>query len=380
LAGIALVFTLQAGAQAQTFPVSLQVSTDTACSFQASLMSIDPTTGAITLNVPTATGCGAGYPASVLTLESQAAVSLSAVTAVDGTSVQVTLATGFNGPTAGVTCSPDGVTANGATVTAGWTDPLCVNCGASASRSVTTGLTASTSGGTLLFKVKCVLAGDAAHPNIQTSVGLQSSLLAVTPSPIPAECTSVSQMADSRGLTPAMRQTIAPVKITPSGSYVSRDVSLYTSIFGISLDVATPGASDPTSYGFPGTNKTVNYFMVNRNSYISMRFRVPSNGTWLGRNGSFLLPATALPMAFVVAPCPGQFSSDATWPLSSNGCVASTENPLNWEITTGSTSKCKLVPGANYYLNIITAPASNPANSICNSSVCTHGVTPDHLY
>lgn len=371
-AGIALVFTLHAAAQAQTFPVALQVGTETTCSFQASLMNIDPTTGAITLTLPTAAACGSGYPAPILSLESHATVSVSAATVVDGASVQVTLATGLSGSTPGLTCSPDGVVANGATVTAGWTAPLCVDCGASTTRSVTAALTSGTTGGSLQFKVKCAYTGDSAHPSVQTTVALQSSSLAVTPGAIPSACTSVEQLANPRGLTSAMRQTSASVQVAFGGAR-TYDVSLYTPLFGSSADTAAPGSSDPTSYGFPGTNKSINVVTFNRNSFISMQFRAPSSSTWLGRNGSFRIPEGTNPIAAAIAPCPGQFNDDTAWPLSSTtGCVVSTTTQLLWELTTGSSSKCKLVPGANYYLNLIMAPASTPASTYCITGVCSH--------
>lgn len=107
-----------------------------------------------------------------------------------------------------------------------------------------------------------------------------------------------------------------------------------------------------------------------------MKFRVPSNGNWLGEAARIRFVPGAAYTLITVGKCPGQFATDPAFPINSTCTVVAKQQDLLWNITTGSTSNCKLEPGATYYFNLINAANSNLTQSTCSSSSC--GITVSH--
>ena len=113
---------------------------------------------------------------------------------------------------------------------------------------------------------------------------------------------------------------------------------------------------------------------LQRNKYISLRFRAPTNPPWLlppSNAGSYLvIPGNSYVRASI-APCPGQFISDVNYPTNPGCHIVGKQQNLNALITIGSTASCKLEPGKTYYLNLINAAFPDLTESTCSGSLCS---------
>jgi hypothetical protein len=376
-------------AKAADFPLELKRLSVTQCSMTGSLLDIDPATGNVSIELSADLAC---YPPVVNALANNATLSVTGPTTVGGGqtgsgTVNLQLNTGLSGVTTGVTCTADGIVANSVTVSSGWTTGstvLCTNCGPTAPASVNVQNPSTTVTGTITFKAKCSFQ-DQSNANLQivrTNI-LSAPPVSVLPGqapPPPDFCTSVTELATPNGLTDAMRQTVGTVT---GGSLPGSNIDFlnYTTVFGVSSNTFPAGSSDNVGFGFPGTNKGTLTSSLTRNNYISFKFRAPSDPSWNLRNGFFhATPVTAFTYV-AIAPCPGQFADDANYPLGGNGCAGSAQgSDITWEITTGTTSRCKLLPGQTYYLNLINANPGSLSNSTCTGGSCQFQIRNSNNY
>lgn len=348
------------------------------------MLNIDPVSGNVSIDLSADFSC---YPLTVSSIANGASLSINGQTTVGGGTtgqgtVNVQLNTGLSAITAGVTCVPDGFIASNVLPT-GWTANLCTNsCGATVTRSVDVQNTSSTLDGNITFKAKCTYQ-DQTNVNLSSVRANIQSTPAVTvlhgTTPPASYCQSVSELANPKGLTPAMRQSSVTVTLgTLPGTYVD---PAYTTIFGISPNTFPAGGGDTAGYGFPGTNKSTLSSRIDRDKYISLQFRAPLDSTWNQRTGYFHPTSQAgIDLNAAIAPCPGQFDDDANFPLSGSTCVGTGDGQdITWKVS-GTGFACNLVPGKTYYLNLIHAPRNNPGQSTCTGSSCSFQIRNAHNY
>lgn len=366
---------------AADFQVALKRLSATQCSMTGSLLSVDPVTGNVSIDLTADLAC---YPPVVSSLANSASISVTGPTTVGGGQtgqgdVNLQLNTGLSGVTAGVSCYPDGVIVNSGSVNviSGWTasTALCTSCGATASRTVTVQNPSTTVNGTITFKARCTYQ-DQANANLQSVRSNIQSTPAVTVQPgtappPPSYCSSVTQLATSNGLTEADRQLTGTVTGgTMPGSSI--DFTNYTSVFGVSANTYPAGSNDTVDFGFPGTNRTNVQIGLQRGKYVSWKFRTPTNAIWDGVLGSFqIIPGAAFTLA-AIAPCPGQFSTDANYPINASCSVSGKSSDLVWKITSATFAGCRLEPGKYYHFSIIQAASTSQLTTpTCASSLCS---------
>lgn len=360
-------FTSQAAAQS-AFPVSLRNPSNELCALQATSWSIDPVSGRALLELSQAFSCNAGgssgnFPAPILSLSSSAGLAVTPASVDSAATVNVQFSTGLSSPAQGVDCEPDGVEATFVNVVSGWTSPLCTNCGPGVSRSVSISHTGGATVGSIRFKAKCTYRGDPAHPRIATVLrDIVSPGISVARF-IP-ECTAVEQLADTKGLTSAMRQTGGSVIGGPTAGN-GRDFTRYTSIFGVTTNAVAPGSPNAAAFGFPGTNAASIRLVLSPNRFTALEFRAPNNITWLDVGGGFSFMPGAAIVSTAIAPCPGQFEADANFPIQET-CKSQTEIDIPWKVSANLFESCQLEPGRRYYLNLIHASRSDLLNSSCS--------------
>ena len=364
--------------QAADFQVVVTQSAVPQCSLTGSMLDIDPASGKVTIDLSTGFSC---YPLVVRTLANDASLSVTGSTTVGGGitgmgTVNLQLITGLSAPTPGVTCVPDGITSSNVSVTSDWTAPLCANnCGATATRTVSVQNTSSTVDGYITFKAKCTYQ-DQSNTNLSSVRANIQSTPSVTvqhgTTPPANYCQNVSELSDSKGLTNGMRQTVGTVT---GGTMPGTNISFldYTSVFGVTANTAPQGSGDTLGLGFPGTNKTAITTYISRDKYISLKFRAPTYAAvWDGRGGSYFFQSqSSVGLSVAIAPCPGQFDSDAFFPLTGFTCKGESLLEAQWLVTNGSTLGCKLEPGKTYYLNLIHAQRSDPTNTYCTGGSCS---------
>lgn len=368
---------IPATSQAANFQVVVKRASVTQCTLTGSMLNIDPATGNISLDLETDFGC---YPPIVSSLANSATLTVVGPTTIGGGTsgtgdVNLTLSTGLPGVTPGVTCVPDGVNASNAVVTAGWSTPLCSgNCGSAATRTVTVQNPSSVLDGNIVFKAKCTYQ-DQSNANLSSiRANIQSSPVVTVQhgtAPVVNYCSSVSELATPNGLNDAGRQFAGLI----SGGTLpgTRDFHDYTNVFGFRPNVVAAGDPDNQGFGFPGNNPTSVWFKdVQKNKYISLKFRAPSSAAFLNSSGSFFGQPVAAYTLFALAPCPGQFSTDSNFPIAS-GCsgIAKSAN-LPFRVSqTPFGNQCQLIPGKTYYFNIIQADGFNSLTSpSCGASSC----------
>jgi hypothetical protein len=188
-------------------------------------------------------------------------------------------------------------------------------------------------------------------------------------------CSSVSELADPKGLTPELRQPGGTLSIMGGPTTPGVDFTKYTSLFGTHPTTFVPGDPDTAGYGYPGVSwGSVRRPFVNTGRYIALQFRVPTHPDWLGKIGSIQTESygpSIKPHTIAVAPCPGQFASDPQYPLSSSStCVAQHGESVYWSIGPNNEGRCVLTPGHTYYLNAITAYFPDLTTSHCNMETC----------
>ncbi|WP_139224885.1 hypothetical protein [Dokdonella immobilis] len=371
-------------ANAADFQVALKRLAVTQCSMTGSLLNIDPVTGNVSIDLSADIAC---YPTVVNAIANNASISITGPTTVGGGqtgsgTVNLQLNTGLSGPTSGVTCTADGVIANSVTVSGsgsgswGTGSPvLCTNCGPTATASVSVQNPSTTVTGSITFKAKCNYQdqGNANLQIVRTNI-ISTPAVQVLPGqapPPPDYCESVAELATPNGLTDAMRQSSGTVTGgTTPGTNI--DFLNYTSVFGVRPNVYPPGTIDTAGYGFPGTNPTNVQFGLKRNFYISWKFRTPTASSYSEQGGAFqFIPGPAFTLASI-APCPGQFSTDANYPMVGFCQISGKGSDLPWKITTGTTTACKLEPGKTYYLNVIQATGVGTLTTpTCPSTLCS---------
>ena len=376
--------------QAADFQVVVTQSSVPQCSLTGSMLEIEPITGKVTIDLSTGFNC---YPMVVSSIANSASLSVTGSATVGGGTngtgtVNLQLVTGLTAPTPGVTCVPDGYTSSNVSITSptDWSTPLCTNnCGATVTRSVGVQNTSATLDGNITFKAKCTYQ-DSVNANLSSVRANIQSTPSVTvlhgSEPVATYCQSVTELADSKGLTDAMRMTAARVD---GGTLPGTSVSFleYTSVFGVSPNTYPSGSGDTLGYGFPGTNKGTLIFWLPRDKYVSLKFRAPSNGLWIPRNGThFYESQSSVGLTAAIAPCPGQFDTDANFPALAANCKAEHLGETFWT-TSPTSNSCKLVPGKTYYLNIINAGRSTPSQSYCAGgagATCKIRLTNQHSY
>lgn len=373
--GFLVVLCAPASSEAAQFQVAAKRLSVTQCTMNGSLLNIDSATGNVSIDLDTDFNC---YPQAVTTLANNASMSASPTTTGGGTngtgSVNLLLNTGLLAATPGVTCVPDSFSATNVVVTSGWTNALCTspNCGPAVSRTVAVQNNSSTTDGSITFKAKCTYQ-DQTNVNLTTERKNIQSTPAVTvlhgTTPTPTYCQSVSELSNTYGLTPAMRQLTGDVS---GGLYpgTGLDFTTYTAVFGSAALTYPTGDPDNVGFGFPGDNRTNVTIGLKQNKYISWQFRAPTNPLWNPVDGSYLvIPGTAFVRASI-SPCPGQFVSDVNYPNNLACHIVGKQNNLNFEITSASTARCKLIPGNTYYFNLINADFPTLTQSTCPSSTC----------
>ena len=378
-AALCMALVVPEPARAADFQVALKRLAVTQCSMTGSLLNIDPTTGNVSIDLSADIAC---YPPVVNAIANNATISITGPTTVGGGqtgtgTVNLQLNTGLSGVSNGVTCSADGVVASSVSVTQGWTTgtTLCTNCGPTATASVMVQNPSTTVTGTITFKAKCSYQdqGNANLQIVRTNI-VSTPAVQVLPGqapPPPDYCESVTELATPNGLTDAMRQTSGTVTGgTMPGTNI--DFLNYTSVFGVRPNVYPPGTIDTAGYGFPGTNPTNVQFGLKRNFYISWKFRTPTASSYNEQGGAFqFIPGPAFTLASI-APCPGQFSTDANYPMVGFCQISGKGSDLPWKITTGTTTACKLEPGKTYYLNVIQATGVGTLTTpTCPSTLCS---------
>ena len=363
-------------ARAADFQVAVKRFSVPQCSLTGSMLNIDPTSGSVSIDLSADFSC---YPLVVSSIATGAKLSVTGATTVGGGAsgagtVNLMLKTGLSGITPGVTCVPDGYTGSNVSVSSGWSASLCSsNCGASVNRLVDVQNTSATLDGSITFKAKCTYQDQSNVDLSSVRANILSDEVHVLHGTTPPAnyCQSVTELADAKGLTPAMRQeTTKILGGTLPGNSV--DVLNYTSVFGVSANTYVAGSGDTEGYGFSGTNHATLSSSIKSGFYISMKFRAPSNPAYTPSAGFYYMtmpPATVLTAA--IAPCPGQFDDDPNFPLGGAQCKGlGLYQDITWKITNGATPSCKLVPGKTYYLNLIHAQRDTPAQTTCPGGSC----------
>ncbi|WP_423929205.1 hypothetical protein [Dokdonella sp.] len=343
------------------------------------MLNIDPATGNVSIDLGADFNC---YPSPVGALANNASLSVTGPTTVGGGvdgvgGVNLILNTGLSTTTPGVTCVPDSYISTNVNITSGWTNALCgpANCGPTVGRAVAVQNPSASLDGSITFKAKCTYQ-DQTNANLVSERRNINSSPSVTvlhgTTPQVNFCQSVSELSNTYGLTPEMRQLTGTVT---GGLYPGSglDFTEYTSVFGTALNTYPTGNPDNVGYGFPGDNPTNVQIGLQRNKYISFKFRAPSNTLWTVPPyvGSLLvIPGNAYTLASI-APCPGQFASDPNFPNNLACHIVGKQSNLNFEINAGSTARCQLIPGNTYYLNLINASFPNLTTTTCPSSQCS---------
>lgn len=379
-------------AYASQFNVDLRATpSSNSCAFIGSMLQIDPATGNVTIDVVGASTCNSGsggYPEAVTAVATNGVLVPSATQVGGGTSgsgvVNVLLSTGLSAVDANLRCVTDGITSSVAHVTAtGWSGVICgagssVQCGPTHTMPVTLSNSSTSTNGAVNFKAICSYAGAApSFPNaVATTVTIAPSS-AVTvlhgTAPVVDYCSAVTQLSSPpHSLTVAQRQTVG----TATGGITSGavDFTNFNSVFGVATNV---GGTAAEGYGFPGTNRSLTELRIERDKYVSLRFRAPLTPAWTNIPGAFFTyPVASVTSWVAISRCPGQFAQDAVWSWSpvnaaSQVCLRQPEGPLSW-IVTNSTSheNCQLIPGNTYYLNIMQSNTPAMNQTFCNSSSC----------
>ncbi|TDR48769.1 hypothetical protein DFR29_101393 [Tahibacter aquaticus] len=174
--------------------------------------------------------------------------------------------------------------------------------------------------------------------------------------------------------------------VAPSG--LSRTTSLYVEYnAGPSTGRTVDGTKFEEVFGhntsgstrfFPGTSNLNQRLFIPRNSYVSLKFTVPSNlpaQTYGMFRFEETQPQTSpARMSMTISKSCGDFATTATAPLT-NRCVlndanVTSNNNFMWGYYPGNASMCQLVPGETYYLNIVHAGLSAPTTSYCAAGSC----------
>ena len=360
--------------QAANFQVDVKRLSITQCSMTGSLLQIDPTTGNVSIELFADATC---YPTPIALIASNASISVIGPSTVGGGTtgqgtVNLQLNTGLAGPVTGVTCTPDGgrqQCQRGIRMDFGSVYQL------RRYRSHSSGCRADTSGvvnGTITFKAKCTYQ-DPINANLQTvrsNIRPRKRDSGTGTAPPPSYCVSVSELANARGLTDAMRQPTATIS-TGLNTGVGIDVLNYTSVFGFANNTFPAGNPDNVGFGFPGSYYADTEFGVQKNKFIAMKFRAPSNSSWLNEVARMRFFIGTAYTQIAIGQCPGQFGTDTNFPVNASCRVAGKGEDLIWNITQAVTGNCQLVPGNTYYLNVINASnMSDLTQSTCSSSSC----------
>jgi hypothetical protein len=371
---------LPAQSHAANFQVDIKRLSVSQCGMTGSMLNIDPSTGNVSIDLDADFVC---YPLVVSSIANNASLSVTSPTTIGGGtsgqgSVNLQINTGLSAVTPGVTCVADGYTSSNVNISSGWSasPALCgpSNCGATATRTVNVVNPSASLDGNITFKAKCTYQ-DQSNVNLSSVRTNISSTPLVTvqhgTAPAPTFCSSLTELATPNGLIDANRMNSGTVGggLYPGGNV---DFLNYTSVFGFSPGVVNPGDPDNQGFGFPGDNRTSVTLTVSKNKFIALKFRAPSASAWSGISGSFLGQPVAATSLFAIAPCPGQFASDANYPINNSACrkIAKGGN-LAAAIGSGTGSQCLLVPGSTYYLNIIQATGwNNLTTPSCSSSSC----------
>ncbi len=198
----------------------------------------------------------------------------------------------------------------------------------------------------------------------------------------PVPCTKLSQLADSHGLTDAMRQTVGSWYNPPGAPTQGVDFSRFTQTYGVHPTTFPPGDADNQGFGYPGLMWGLHhYWRVSPGKFVAMEFRAPTHSAWAGTMGGWNLGPVPDSSFYTVsiARCPGQFSDDPVYPLpaacAETGSVGSV---IIWDIGRNE-GGCSLEPGQTYYLNAISAVLPDLATTTCTRE--TYCSTPvDHTY
>lgn len=384
---------------AQTFPLRLERSgVNGVCdNLTANKMSVDPTTGRVTLENVNNLTC---LPDGVAGL-GNVNIDVPLGPHPSGTSGIVATVQGIP---AGATCTLRGPTnttdsvGNGFVGGAGWTDgsTLCTSCAPSVSRTLTFTNATTTDEWKFRLEVQCSINSNG---YAVLAPVVSSGVIRVSPATVAAgSCVFGEQVPPGHdGLSvSANRQLITTASDGAFGGNGIKDVTLWTSLFGTTTGgfvsprtLPSPG-SPAQGYGFPGTFTSVFQIRVDRGKFIALKFRAPTpdpnptgNPLWTGiasNLGSAAPQSQGAPATYAIAPCPGQFRSVSGAPLPPQ-CVkvGSSKSILTFVFVAPGVAyvgdKCPLLEGQNYYFNIITADPEESQgltfeNSFCTSSYC----------
>ncbi len=372
---LAAVLMLPVVALAQTFPVRIErAGNNGVCDgMTASRMSVDPSSGRVTLEGVTGMTClpdgAAGL--STISVAAPAGPHASGVTGVTAT---------VQGIPTSASCTLRGIvntSGTGIVTGAGWADgtSLCTNCGTSVNRVLAFDNGSTTAQWKFKLQVQCSLSSGGYA--IQSPV-IQSNEITVQPATVAAgNCPYGEQVPPENqdGLTLSSRQTMVTVNEAGYQGNNAKDATLYAALFGVHTGgnltptdiLPTPGPSSE-GYGYPGTHGNNFQFRIESNKFMALKFRAPqvSATPWQGVMVGFSpYSATTQGTAYtaVIAPCPGQFRSTALVNIPA-ACVmpASSGTELGRLLTmftapngTVPAGYCPLELGKTYYLNLISA-------------------------
>lgn len=374
--------------RAADFQVAATRSSVTQCSMTGSILTIDPVSGNVSINLSADFAC---YPQVINSIANNASLSVTGSTTVGGGAtgagvINLQLNTGLSGPTTGVTCVPDGFSSSNVSISNDWTTNLCTGtCGATVTRTVNVQNTSPTLDGSVTFKAKCSYQ-DQANVNLSSVRANIQSAPSVTvlhgTTPPPTYCQSVTQLSNPKGLTDGMRQLAGTVT---GGTIPGTGIPFlnYVSVFGVIANTYPPGSGDTAGFGFPGTNTGTLTTFITAGQYVSLQFRAPTNSIWPGRAGadSFVVNPQNQAFSAAIAPCPGQFDTDPLFPMNAACKGESVFTDINWLITNSTTTTaCKLEPGKTYYFNMIHAPVGTPSQTSCTSTSCKVQFRSAHSY
>lgn len=163
------------------------------------------------------------------------------------------------------------------------------------------------------------------------------------------------------GLTRVTSASVAYVGYSPA----TLGVTQFAPLFGLPRN--SPQGTTPVD--FPGLQIT-RTFTIPKGQYIAVEFTVPNN-IGVTTNGVFknVFTGTNASFSTTLSKCPGDFRTPAQLEA---GCYVdnNSEGNLNYVTNTASAYKCDLKSGEKWYLNIISAPLSNPTQSNCAGSSC----------
>ena len=161
----------------------------------------------------------------------------------------------------------------------------------------------------------------------------------------------------------------APTTLTRETVFMNTGVNNTPSNYNLPPSTVSLTTLDPVLGPFGGTVEKPNddaYIPIDVNKYVALQFSTSS--VTEGVTGRFIWEqptSGGKVLTVMVSPCPGDFN----YVVDAKCKVTRGYGSINWKVTSGSTTNCKLEPNTTYYLNAAFVSGDTYTTNTCDGGV-----------